>query len=65
MAAGAAALAALVGLGSTGGVAGGPALATRSLPHPRYVPGYRCRTVCPTQCCKTALSSPTLRPYQT
>eukprot|EP00198_Chlamydomonas_reinhardtii_P009284 XP_001698621.1 predicted protein [Chlamydomonas reinhardtii] len=39
MAAGAAALAALVGLGSTGGVAGGPALATRSLPHPRYNPG--------------------------
>ncbi|KAG2449309.1 hypothetical protein HYH02_005465 [Chlamydomonas schloesseri] len=39
VAAGAAALAALVGLGSTGGVAGGQALATRSLPHPRYNPG--------------------------
>ncbi|GLC36476.1 hypothetical protein PLESTB_000152300 [Pleodorina starrii] len=33
------ALAALVGLGSTGGRAGGPALDSRSVPHPDYNPG--------------------------
>ncbi|GIL61416.1 hypothetical protein Vafri_15822 [Volvox africanus] len=33
------ALAALVGLGSTGGLAGGPAIRSRSVPHPKYNPG--------------------------
>lgn len=33
------ALTTLVGLGSTGGRAGGPALRSRSVPHPKYNPG--------------------------